>query len=223
MGDVHIDAGIQAVVVADNRTRDDTRSSDLHRLRKSLLDIIIYGFPEEYQLIIREESTPTLHAVIAEVTKLNNRKKPQKDAVYFQPEDNPETIAKKNARSGSRETAKRLGLGEDVKVQLNSGKGWRWAERVNMQEIIKYGHSWQKTYNIYLHVGCIFLSRCEGISKISLEGMQSVILAQLEMSHFWLTNPLKQPKLAISVYDQDKLRGPSLPPAKERKEVWMGK
>ena len=52
-----------------------------------------------------------------------------------------------------------------------------------MQEIIKYGHSWKKTYNIYLHVGCIFLSRCEGISKISLEGMQSVILAQLEMSH----------------------------------------
>ena len=52
-----------------------------------------------------------------------------------------------------------------------------------MQEIIKYGHSWQKTYNIYLHVGCIFLSHCEGISKISLEGMQSVILAQREMSH----------------------------------------
>ena len=34
--------------------------------------------------------TPTLHAVTAEVIELNNRKKSQKDVVYFQPEDNHE-------------------------------------------------------------------------------------------------------------------------------------
>ena len=39
--------------------------------------------------------TPTLHAVTAEVIESNNRKKSQKDVVYFQPEDNHETrIAK---------------------------------------------------------------------------------------------------------------------------------
>ena len=35
--------------------------------------------------------TPTLHAVTAEVIESNNRKKSQKDVVYFQPEDNYET------------------------------------------------------------------------------------------------------------------------------------
>ena len=35
--------------------------------------------------------TPTLHVVTAEVIELHNRKKSQKDVVYFQPEDNHET------------------------------------------------------------------------------------------------------------------------------------
>ena len=40
--------------------------------------------------------TPTLYAATAEVTTLNNRKKSQKDFVFFQPEDNHETrIAKR--------------------------------------------------------------------------------------------------------------------------------
>ena len=39
--------------------------------------------------------TFSLYAVTAEVTELNNRKKSEKDVVYFQPEDNHETgIAK---------------------------------------------------------------------------------------------------------------------------------
>ena len=43
---------------------------------------------------------------------------------------------------------------------------------VNMQEIMKYGHSWQKIYSMFLHMGCIFLSHCEGIRKCSLEVVQ---------------------------------------------------
>ena len=41
-----------------------------------------------YQLKFSES---TLHAVTAEVIELKNRKKSQKDVVYFQPEDNYET------------------------------------------------------------------------------------------------------------------------------------
>ena len=40
---------------------------------------------------------------------------------------------------------------------------------VNMQEIMQYGHSWQNIYSMFLHMGCIFLSNCEGIRKCSLE------------------------------------------------------
>ena len=43
---------------------------------------------------------------------------------------------------------------------------------VDKQEIVKYEHSWQKIYSMFLHVGCIILSHCEGVRKISLELVQ---------------------------------------------------
>ena len=63
---------------------------------------------------------------------------------------------------------------KDIKVIVSfqvekDGVGLRG---VNMQEIMKYGHSWQKIYSMFLHIGCIFLSHCEGIRKFSLEVVQ---------------------------------------------------
>ena len=40
---------------------------------------------------------------------------------------------------------------------------------VNMQEIIKYGHSWQRIFSMCLCKGNLFLSHCEGISKTSFQ------------------------------------------------------
>ena len=47
--------------------------------------------------------TPKLYAVTAEAAELNNKKKSQKDTVYFQPEDDHETrIAKREKSYGKK-------------------------------------------------------------------------------------------------------------------------
>ncbi|KAJ7383334.1 hypothetical protein OS493_028882 [Desmophyllum pertusum] len=51
---------------------------------------------------------------------------------------------------------------------------------VNLQEIVKYGHSWRKIFSMCLCEGNIFLSHCEGISKVSLETVECTVVVQLK-------------------------------------------
>ena len=63
--------------------------------------------------------------------------------------------------------AARKDLQEIVSFQVQKdGVGLRG---VNMQEIIKYGHPWQKIFSMCLCKGNLFLSHCKGISKVSLQ------------------------------------------------------
>lgn len=50
---------------------------------------------------------------------------------------------------------------------------------INMQEVIKYRNTWRKVYSMCLSGRSIFLSHCEGISKVSLETDESVNIVQL--------------------------------------------
>ena len=97
-----------------------------------------------------------------------------------------------------------------------------------MQGIIKYEHSWQKIYIMCLHARCIFLSHCEGISKISLEGVQSVTLEQVKDEPYMLTsfgsqiifsNQNRASLCTINTNGEVEVFAGS----KERKVVWMGK
>ena len=58
---------------------------------------------------------------------------------------------------------------------------------VNMQEIIKYGHSWQKIFSMCLCKGELFLSHCEGISKVSLQTAECNTLVQVNNEPCMLT------------------------------------
>ena len=58
---------------------------------------------------------------------------------------------------------------------------------VNMQEIIKYGHSWQKIFSMCLCKGNLFLSHCEGISKVSLQTAECNTVVQLNDEQCMLT------------------------------------
>ena len=57
----------------------------------------------------------------------------------------------------------------------------------NMQEIIKYGHSWRKVYSMCLCEGNVFLSHCEGISKVSLEKVECNAVVELNDQPCMLT------------------------------------
>ena len=50
---------------------------------------------------------------------------------------------------------------------------------VNLQGFMKYGNSWKKIYSMCLCEGYIFLSHCEGISKMSLESAESTNILQM--------------------------------------------
>ena len=73
--------------------------------------------------------------------------------------------------------AARKDVQEIVSFQVqNDGVGLRG---VHMQEIIKYGHSWQKIFSMCLCKGNHFLSHCEGISKVSLQTAECNTVVQL--------------------------------------------
>ena len=55
---------------------------------------------------------------------------------------------------------------------FSSGKGWRWAtggKHARNHEVWAFMDLQQKIYSMFLHIGYIFLSHCEGIRKFSLE------------------------------------------------------
>lgn len=58
---------------------------------------------------------------------------------------------------------------------------------VNMQEFIKYGHSWQKIFSMCLCKENLFLSHCEGISKVSLQTAECNTVVQLSNEPCMLT------------------------------------
>jgi len=59
---------------------------------------------------------------------------------------------------------------------------------VNMQEIIKYAHSWRKIYSMCLCEGNIFLLNSEGIVKVSLERVECNAVVQLNDELCMLTS-----------------------------------
>ena len=58
---------------------------------------------------------------------------------------------------------------------------------VNLQEFMKYGNLWRKIYSMCLCEGNIFLSHCEGISKVSLESAESTNILQMTNHPCFLT------------------------------------
>ena len=58
---------------------------------------------------------------------------------------------------------------------------------VNLQEIVEYEHSWRKIYSMCLCEGNIFLSHCEGISKVSLERDECTTVVKLNDQPCMLT------------------------------------